>query len=121
MKVAVILAFISAALAAPALRKRDAPAPLLKLVNQKVIAGKYIVKLKEGTSEASLQRLLKAFPETEDHVYKTNGFKGFASALSTGSLKTIQADFDVSALLIDYAALRLTFHLRLSLSRKMVL
>ena len=98
MKVAVLLAFISLALAAPAVRKRDAPAPLIKLVGQKAVAGKYIVKLKEGTSEAALKRLLKAFPETEEHVYKGESFKGFSSALSSGSLKTIQDDFDVSIL-----------------------
>lgn len=105
MKIAVILSFASLALAAPAIPKRDAPAPLLKLAGQKVIAGKYIVKLKEGASQAALDRLLKAFPETEEHVYKNNRFKGFASALSADSLKMIQNDFDVRVSLIYHVTL----------------
>ncbi len=83
-----LLALLPLALAAPA--PVDQRAPIIQARGQ-VVPGKYIVKLKEGASDAALNAVLgKVTKAKPGYVYKASKFKGFASALDDAALQTIQ-------------------------------
>lgn len=96
MRLDILLAILPLVLAAPNVFKRATPAPLLaKRANAQVIAGKYIVKMKEGSSLAvasgSVMSLL-ALPA--DSVYE-NIFSGFAGAMNPEVLDMVRNHPDV--------------------------
>lgn len=92
MKSAIIAVLLPLALARPS----STLAPVIAPRNAQVIAGKYIVKMKDGVSTASVDDALSLAQQTADHVYKGGKFKGFATALSDSELEALQAHPDVS-------------------------
>lgn len=88
MHLSTLLAFVPLALAAPA--TVNSRAPILRPRNGQIIPGKYIVKLKDGVAEGTLDTVLgKLGSAKADHVYK-DSFKGFASAIDNEALQAIQ-------------------------------
>lgn len=97
-KLATLLALLPLALAAPALPKRDAPAPLIRSRNAQLIPGKYIVKMKDEVTTASLQDFINDVADSAsvDHVYKaSSAFRGFAGRLDAQSLAALRDHPDV--------------------------
>lgn len=92
MKSAVLAALLPLALARPS----SVLAPVIAPRNAQVIDGKYIVKMKDGVSIASVDDALTLAESTAEHVYKSSGFKGFATALNSTELEALQAHPDVS-------------------------
>ncbi|CAK7238407.1 hypothetical protein SEUCBS140593_010657 [Sporothrix eucalyptigena] len=93
---AALLAFLPLALAAPALPKRDSPAPLIRNTEAKLIPNKYIVKMKDGLSTASLQDAIKSTTAQVDHVYQASpSFRGFALHLNAQGLDDLRNHPDV--------------------------
>lgn len=91
MRTATLLALLpSLAVAAPALRSD--PAPLVVPRGAKLVAGKYIVKLKGDAHAGSLESAINAVVADADHVYNTEHFRGFASGLSDAELKILLND-----------------------------
>lgn len=72
---------------------RAAPAPLLfpRADPSDVIAGKYIVKLKDGSNAASIDGALAILSTTEgaDHVF-SGVFKGFSATIDKASLDALR-------------------------------
>ncbi|KAK3369878.1 alkaline protease-like protein [Podospora didyma] len=95
-----ILALLPLALAAPApvteelLQTRAEPAPVILPREGKLIPGKYIVKLKDGASDATIDAIIAKVAGSPSHVYKGK-FKGFASKIDAATLAKIQALNDV--------------------------
>ena len=73
-----IAALLPLALAAPVIQPRAA----------QLIPGSYIVKLKEGASDSTLQNTIKGLKTT--HVYRNSKFRGFAADLSSKALQEVQ-------------------------------
>jgi len=84
-----LLALLPAVLASPVLDKR---APLLQ-ARDNAIAGKYIVKLKDGASDAALEKAVSK--HKADLVFNDGGFKGFAGTLDADALEAIRNSSDV--------------------------
>ncbi|KAK0652676.1 peptidase S8/S53 domain-containing protein [Cercophora newfieldiana] len=87
-----LLAILPLALAAPATSGPiDKRAPILQARSGSAIPGKYIVKLKDGASEAALDTAVGKLGKTKaNHVFKGK-FKGFASSLDAATLSAIQS------------------------------
>ncbi|KAK0708931.1 peptidase S8/S53 domain-containing protein [Apiosordaria backusii] len=86
---AALLALLPAALAAPATSgPLDKRAPIISARAGKVVPGKYIVKLKDGASDAVVNKVLGK--HKADQIYKGGKFKGFAGALDDVSLEAIR-------------------------------
>jgi subtilisin family serine protease len=85
------LALLPLALAAPAAHGPiDKRAPILQARSGQVIPGKYIVKLKDGSSEAALNKAIGKLGKTKaKHVFKGK-FTGFASDLDEETLSAVQ-------------------------------
>ncbi|KAI1390368.1 subtilisin-like protein [Hypoxylon trugodes] len=90
---ALLFSLLPLALAAPA--KRAEPAPLVKPRGSQLIEGKYIVKLYEHSGVTALEDAMSTFEGDADHVYNVEGFKGFASSLTTEHLETLKNHPDV--------------------------
>ncbi|KAK3358736.1 alkaline protease-like protein [Lasiosphaeria hispida] len=91
---ALLAALLPLALAAPA--PIDARAPIIAPRGAEIIPGKYIVKLKDGASDAALNNAIgKVTTAKVDHVYKSGKFRGFASKIDAANLEAIQALTDV--------------------------
>jgi hypothetical protein len=92
-----LLALLPLALAAPAVEKR---APVITPRDANLIPGKYIVKLKDGASAATVDTVLGKLSSKHGrhakHEYKAGSFKGFAAELDAASLDTLTALSDVS-------------------------
>jgi hypothetical protein len=67
-----------------------------------LVEGKYIVKLYEHAVAGSIDRTTSAMAADPDHVYDVPGFKGFASALTTAEVETLQNHPDVSYNKLQY-------------------
>lgn len=93
MRFSTILAFLPLALSAPSI-KREEPAPLLEARGQ-AISGKYIVKLRDGSPLASLQKALSMLGGDADHVFE-NLFSGFAGSMNSAVVKLVRMHPDVS-------------------------
>lgn len=96
MRLSVLLALLPLALGAPvadAVEERSEPAPLLE-ARGALVADKYIVKLKEGSSLAALDTTMRKLTGEADHVYK-NVFKGFAASLDEKMLQILRSHPDV--------------------------
>ena len=65
-------------------------APVIQPRAAQLIPGNYIVKLKDSSTEASLQNAIKHLKSTQaKHVYRAGRFKGFAAALSPQVLDAV--------------------------------
>ncbi|KAK0721072.1 serine protease [Lasiosphaeris hirsuta] len=82
---ALLAALVPLALAAPA--PIDARAPIIAPRGAEIIAGKYIVKLKDGATDAALNNAVSKAAAKVDHVYKSGKFKGFAGKLDAANLE----------------------------------
>ncbi|KAK1756701.1 peptidase S8/S53 domain-containing protein [Echria macrotheca] len=92
---AAVLALLPLALAAPS-GPIDRRAPILHPRGAEIIPGKYIVKLKDGATEATLDKAIgKLRKGKPQHVYKNTGFKGFAATVEDADLEALQALPDV--------------------------
>ena len=88
--VTALLALLPAAiLAGPPGEVLEKRAPLIQARSpSKAIPGKYIVKLKDGSTDAALNKALGSHKAGQ--VYRAKGFKGFAGALDEASLEAIR-------------------------------
>lgn len=91
MKLSVLLALLPMVLAAPATQKKRAePAPLLRASNKDtVVADKYIVKFKPGSSLQSVDDAISAMTADADHVFK-HTFRGFSGSLDQATLDELR-------------------------------
>jgi len=91
-----LLALLPLALAAPS-GPIDRRAPIIQPRGVQIVPGKYIVKLKDGASDAALTAAVAKLPKGKNpnFVYKGK-FKGFASEIDDATLETIQALPEVS-------------------------
>ncbi|KAK4225960.1 putative peptidase [Podospora fimiseda] len=81
-----LAALLPLALAAPVLQPRGAQA----------IPGSYIVKLKDGASDSTLENTLKSLKAVNpEHTYKAGRFKGFAAKLNAANLDAIRKNPNV--------------------------
>ncbi|KAG5930360.1 hypothetical protein E4U42_001875, partial [Claviceps africana] len=91
-------------LAAAASSKRAEPAPLHAPVEDaKVIAGKYIVKLKDHAGASGLSDVVKSLAEKPEQTYD-GVFKGFAAKLDEAGLKALREHPDVDYIEHDQQA-----------------
>ncbi|KAF9876808.1 subtilase [Colletotrichum karsti] len=82
------------ALAAPPTRRAQ-PAPLLKPrgMGIKLVADKYIVRMKPEAETGALATAMSAFSADADHVYNfANNLRGFASTLNASEIEALQND-----------------------------
>nr|ABZ81841.1 alkaline serine protease [Pochonia chlamydosporia var. catenulata] len=94
MQLSVLLTLLPAVLAAPAIvEQRAEPAPLFT-PKSSVIAGKYIVKFKDGVARFAADEATSALSSKADHVY-SHLFNGFAGSLTKEELKTLRNHPDV--------------------------
>ncbi|KAK3311946.1 subtilisin-like serine protease precursor [Apodospora peruviana] len=85
---AVLLALLPAGLTAPSAGPLDKRAPLIQARSPaKVVPGKYIVKLKDGITDAAVNKAVGKY--TASQVYK-GVFKGFAGTFDAASLEAIR-------------------------------
>lgn len=87
MKLSLLFAFLPAVLALPA--------PVLVPQAGTPIPGKYIVKMKNGGSSNLVDAALKLLNTKPSHVYKSNGFGGFAAEISDQIVELLQKLPDV--------------------------
>lgn len=98
MHLSLFLAVLPLAMAVPARRE---PAPLLRprTDDKNLLAGKYIVKFKEGKSGnkmsvSALNNKISTLNVSPDHVYKTT-FQGFSGQLTDEELEALRHSNDV--------------------------
>jgi len=90
-----ILSLLPLALAAPTVMRRAEPAPLIQARGANLIPGKYVVKMRDGASFASLNDAINSVPGDPEHVYRSGDFHGFAQALDDAELKAVRSHPDV--------------------------
>ncbi|RYP62611.1 hypothetical protein DL771_009654 [Monosporascus sp. 5C6A] len=95
MRSATLLALLPLAMAAPGGVKRDSPAPLVKPRGAEIVEGKYIVKMKDTVSTASVDSAVASVAADADYVYKNGKFQGFASSLTDAEVEALQNDPNV--------------------------
>lgn len=97
MRLSFLLSLLPLVAASPA-GKRAEPAPVLSArgENKDVIADKYIVKFKEGSSLARLEEAFELLDEKPATVYSEGVFLGFAGKMSGLALEAIRNHPDVS-------------------------
>ncbi|RYP33240.1 hypothetical protein DL767_004852 [Monosporascus sp. MG133] len=95
MRSATLLALLPLAMAAPGGVKRDSPAPLVKPRGAELVEGKYIVKMKNTVSTASVDSAIASVAADADYVYKNGKFQGFASSLTDAEVEALQNDPNV--------------------------
>lgn len=93
MRLSVLLAILPFALGAPAAERSDL-APIIR-AKGKVVADKYIVKLKEGSHLAALDDTISKIAGGA-HARYEHLFKGFAGTIDAKTLETLRAHPDVS-------------------------
>jgi len=92
-----LLALLPAALAAPTAEPLDKRAPIISARAGHVVPGKYIIKLKEGTSDDALEAAVGKLGKSKaDHVYRNRKFKGFAGKVEAALLEELRALPEVS-------------------------
>lgn len=89
MRSATLLALLPMALAAPAITKRDSPAPVIIPRSSQVVDGKYIVKFKKDVVAASVDSAIASIAADADYKY-TNSFKGFAASITDDELELLK-------------------------------
>jgi subtilisin family serine protease len=91
-----LLALVPLALGAPA--PAPAAAPIISPRGAQVIPGKYIVKLKEGAASGMVDSIVSKLGSTKpSHLYKGDGFRGFASKLDSKLLDLVARLPEVSS------------------------
>ena len=87
-----LLALLPLALAAPApAGPLDRRAPIISPRGVEIIPGKYIVKLKDGSNNAALEKAISLLTKaTAKYVYSNDKFKGFASDLDDLTLEILR-------------------------------
>lgn len=71
-------------------------APIIEPRGVELVPDKYIVKVRDGASDAKIDAILgKLGSDKANHVYKGNGFKGFASKMTAAALEAVQSDPEV--------------------------
>ena len=87
-----LLALLPAALAAPTAEPLSKRAPIITARAGHVVPGKYIIKLKEGTSDDVLNHAVGKLGKSKaDHVYRGRKFKGFAGKIEAALLEELRA------------------------------
>ncbi|KAG5982077.1 hypothetical protein E4U55_002312 [Claviceps digitariae] len=74
--------------------KRAPPAPVVVPHGVRLVEGKYIVKMKGGSSIQSLTSAISSIKARADHTY-SHSFRGFAASLSPTELKILRQDPNV--------------------------
>ncbi|KAK0755164.1 peptidase S8/S53 domain-containing protein [Schizothecium vesticola] len=92
MYTSTLLALLPLALAAPApAGPLDRRAPIIQPRGVDIIPGKYIVKLKDGSNNAALEKAIATLTKaTAKYVYSNDKFKGFASDLDDLTLDILR-------------------------------
>lgn len=88
MRSSTLLALLPFAFAAPA--TRSGPAPVLVPRGANVIAGKYIVKMKDNVSEGARTSAISSISANADHTYSS--FNGFSASLSQEEVEKLKND-----------------------------
>ncbi|KAK0629531.1 peptidase S8/S53 domain-containing protein [Bombardia bombarda] len=84
-----LLGLLPASLAVSASEALDKRAPLIQATSSsRAIPGNYIVKLKDSSTDAALNKALGK--NKAGHIYKGGAFKGFAGAFDANSLEAIR-------------------------------
>jgi hypothetical protein len=97
MHLSALLTLLPAVLAAPAaIGERAGPAPLFTPQAETIIAGKYIVKFKDGIARIATDNAVTALTSKADFIYE-HTFSGFAGSLTKEELKTLRNHPDVSS------------------------
>ena len=87
-----LLVLLPAVLAAPTAEPISKRAPIIRARAGHVVPGKYIIKLKEGTSDDALNHAVGKLGKTKaDHVYRSHKFKGFAGKIEAAVLDELRA------------------------------
>nr|QKI86383.1 subtilisin-like protease PR1A [Metarhizium flavoviride] len=95
MHLSALLTLHPAVLAAPAtIGRRAEPAPLFTPQAESIIAGKYIVKFKDGIARIATDDAVSALTSKADFDYE-HAFNGFAGSLTNEELKTLRDHPDV--------------------------
>ncbi|KAM0664717.1 hypothetical protein ACQRIU_006575 [Beauveria bassiana] len=96
MRLSFLLSLLPLVAASPA-GKRAEPAPILSARSETkdIIADKYIVKFKEGSSLAGLEEAFESVGEKPDTVYSEGVFIGFAGKMSSLTLEAVRQHPDV--------------------------
>ncbi|CAH0055376.1 unnamed protein product [Clonostachys solani] len=96
MRASTLLALMPLAMAAPSVRQRDSPAPLILPRGADAIAGKYIVKLvpQKQSSGFSISSAISSIKANADYTYGTH-FHGFAASLEDDELDNLRNNPDV--------------------------
>jgi subtilisin family serine protease len=92
MRAATLLALLPLAAAAPA--RRSSPAPIIRARDAQLVEGKYIVRMKSDSIQASVTSAISSIAADADYTY-SKSFNGFAASLSESELKALQADPNV--------------------------
>lgn len=91
-----LLVVLPLALAAPPLKRRSEPAPLIVPRHAQVIPDRYIVKFKESSESSAIDKAVSGVSASAEHVYR-DSFKGFASSLDKKALDALRDHPDVSS------------------------
>ncbi|KAJ9165267.1 Subtilisin-like protein [Coniochaeta hoffmannii] len=84
------LALLPLALGAPAPAPEPVAAPIISPRGATVIPGQYIVKVKEGIASDIVEAIVSKLGSTKpNHVFKGDGFRGFASKLDSKLLDLV--------------------------------
>lgn len=109
MRLHYLLSVLPVVLAYPSIR-RDEPAPLLVSRNANAaVPNKYIVKLKDASTDSILDDALSILPKDPDHVFST-AFKGFSATLDKAALAAIRNQPNVSSSLFRNLGFMLIDH-----------
>jgi subtilisin family serine protease len=86
-----LLALLPAALAAPTAEPIQKRAPIIAARVGQVVPDKYLIKLREGTSDEALEAAISKLGKVKaDHVYRGKKFRGFAGKLEAALLDEIR-------------------------------
>ncbi|KFA71601.1 hypothetical protein S40288_03662 [Stachybotrys chartarum IBT 40288] len=94
MRASTLLALAPLAAAVPFNMKRDSPAPVLIPRSGRAIAGKYIVRMKDGTFSTAVSSAIQTIKADADHTFH-RGFNGFSASLEDDELENLRHDPNV--------------------------
>ncbi|KAH8893905.1 subtilisin-like protein [Thozetella sp. PMI_491] len=84
-----LLPLVLASPATPITKRVGGPAPILRPRGDGLIEGKYIVKLRTGSTAADISDAISLIDGRASHTYHNDGFKGFAAALDDTALQAL--------------------------------
>jgi hypothetical protein len=92
-----LLALLPAALAAPTAEPIQKRAPIIAARVGQVVPNKYLIKLRDGTSDDALEAAISKLGKAKaDHIYRGKKFRGFAGKLEADLLDEIRLLPEVS-------------------------